>query len=165
MLGFAIDGKHERRRTKSVITPESKKRCSEPKFGVGHATSATESPRTWISVKVSPTLESGREASGRWGDRHEFSTAMKTINSKFKGEIPVQQPIVAVDQVNATAQPSQRKKKAQSSLLASASSSVLLSQKGGDSELPSPPSAGRSLPYSSPSLRWPLLIFSCVLRS
>ena len=49
------------------------------------------------------TGERSTMALGIWHERIEFSNALKTINSKFKGEIPVHQP-VAVSQVNATAQ-------------------------------------------------------------
>lgn len=126
----------EPRRTKSVITPEGCKRVggaggSEAlKFGPSPL-SGGESPRTWISVKVSPTLETGerggalggRHGSAAWGtDRQEFSNALKTINSKLRsggvgndgvgGDAAAascfsSSQLVSVDMVNATAQGNQ----------------------------------------------------------
>ena len=146
-------GSAGRRRIKSVITPDSRRRgLRTPGGGKNQTVSFHEtfgltpggsdpslSPHTWmVSVKVSPT---GRDpglaadsllphevgldgapnghgsssggyigtgprstmALGMWHERIEFSNALKTINSKFKGEIPAHQP-VAVSQVNATAQ-------------------------------------------------------------
>ena len=147
-----------RRRTKSVITPDARRRGlrvqGEGKYQTisFHETFGLHpgsddpglSPNAWmVSVKVSPTLESGEPlvngllppdvgleggtsvgtgvgaatssigfigtgqrsgmGMGMWQERIEFSNALKTINSKFKGEIPLHQP-VAVSKVNATAQ-------------------------------------------------------------
>lgn len=62
---FADKDQPLRARTKSVITPESRRRSAEQKFG-----STSESPvRPWISVKVSPS----EAARGSWSGRNDFS--------------------------------------------------------------------------------------------
>jgi hypothetical protein len=119
-----------------VITPESmeaRRRGAE----------ATREAKTWMSVKVSPSL--GARAS--WIERKEFNSAMTSINSKLKG-IPLPKP-VSVDQVNATAQRDQRKKSPKDRKVAEKTSLAETDELECDTCLPSPPTLGRKKSYRS----------------
>ncbi len=62
----------DRRRTKSVITPDARKpRVNGAAAPENFALPPNESPKTWISVRVSPALAIHEGL--RWGERNEFS--------------------------------------------------------------------------------------------
>ncbi len=83
---------------------------------------------------------------------------MKSINSKFKGEIPDQKP-VAVEQVNATAQRDPMRKKSPKERPAAKAVRAKLKEEDydKDSRLPSPPASGmpRFSDRTSPPLHNP----------
>jgi len=140
MAAFSFEG----RRTKSVITPELRKKTSELSKDFSDHSSEDQQSEAWISVQVSPSLECESDASlgseSYSAERHRYSAALQTINEKVKSpaaEVPPRQVYVNVAKVNAAAQPPStgkpphNKKKASHSTAAAA----------GEDFLHSPPTA------------------------
>jgi len=146
MAAFSFEG----RRTKSVITPELRKKTSELSKDFSDHNSDDQQSEAWITVQVSPSLDCepdvtlGSEAYG--AERQRYSAALQTINEKVKSpavDVPPRQVYVNVAKVNAAAQPPSsgkpphsKRKQSQASATAAAAGTA-----GGEEFLHSPPTA------------------------